>query len=98
MLRILFILLLSGSLIAGAQDTISVADSPVTTHHQPVQPQQDSIQREINNRSNQQNFNFIQELHRQQTAKKKRQMMIYFGLGIFFLVVLIVGLRRRRKK
>jgi len=40
----------------------------------------------------------FQRYQREQKAKQKKQAMIYFGLGIFFLVVLIVGLRRKIKK
>lgn len=31
-------------------------------------------------------------------AKQKKQAFLYIGLGLFFLVILIVGLRRRVKK
>jgi predicted RND superfamily exporter protein len=33
--------------------------------------------------------------HNERQAKQKKQMFIYFGLGVFFLVVLVFGLMRK---
>jgi PBP1b-binding outer membrane lipoprotein LpoB len=35
--------------------------------------------------------------HKQRQAKQKKQMFLYFGLGLFFLVVLVFGLMRKGK-
>jgi septal ring factor EnvC (AmiA/AmiB activator) len=36
--------------------------------------------------------------HNERQAKQKRKMFLYFGLGIFFLGVLVVGLMRKGKQ
>ena len=34
----------------------------------------------------------------EQKEKQKKKAMLYFGIGVFFLIVLVVGLRRKVKK
>lgn len=46
----------------------------------------------------QQNIDYMLRIQNERKAKQKKQAMLYLGLGIFFLVVLIVGLRRKAKK
>lgn len=41
---------------------------------------------------------FMKRLQEERVAKQKRKMWLYIGLGVFFLVVLIVGLRRKTVK
>jgi hypothetical protein len=36
--------------------------------------------------------------HKERQVKQKRQMFLYFGLGIFFLAVLVIGLMRKGKQ
>jgi hypothetical protein len=43
-------------------------------------------------------IDFFVRYQKEQKAKQRRQAMIYLALGIFFLIVLIVGWRRRIKK
>ena len=42
--------------------------------------------------------NYWAQYQREQKAKQKRQAIIYMAMGVAFLVVLIIGMRRRMKK
>jgi ribosomal protein L9 len=44
------------------------------------------------------NGEMILRWHNERQAKQKKQMFLYLGMGIFFLVVLIFGLMRKKKK
>jgi hypothetical protein len=44
------------------------------------------------------NINSLVHLNSERVAKEKRNAYLRIGLGIFFFVILIIGLRRRTKK
>ena len=58
----------------------------------------DSMKAANENRDFTQGLNNLMQYQKEQRAKQKKQAFIYIGLGIFFLIVLIVGLMRRRKE
>jgi len=43
------------------------------------------------------NMRYIQEIQKENDAKKKRSAMMRIFLGAGFLIILIIGLRRKRK-
>jgi hypothetical protein len=57
----------------------------------------DSMKSANENRDITQGLNNLMQYQKEQRAKQKKQAFIYIGLGIFFLIVLIVGLMRRKK-
>src|SRR5689334_7135704 len=57
----------------------------------------DSMKTANENRDITQGLNNLMQYQKEQRAKQKKQAFIYIGLGIFFLIVLIVGLMRRKK-
>ena len=57
----------------------------------------DSIKAANENRDAMQGLNNLLEYQKEQRAKQRKQAFIYIVLGIFFLIVLIVGLMRRSK-
>jgi hypothetical protein len=48
--------------------------------------------------SSQRNMNYFFELQKERRTKEKRNAIIRIGIGVAFLILLIVGLRRRRLK
>ena len=58
----------------------------------------DSIYNSLEEKRNQRNLEQFMAMQKEQQAKQKKQMWIRIGLGIFFLIILIVGIMRRRKK
>ena len=48
--------------------------------------------------SNKQNMDYILNLQKERKAKQKKAAIIRIAIGLGFLVLLIIGLRRRRKK
>lgn len=44
------------------------------------------------------NMNYILELQKERKAKQKRNAIIRIAIGIGFLILLVIGLRRRSKK
>ena len=44
------------------------------------------------------NMNYILQVQKENRAKQKKAAIIRIAIGVGFLVLLIVGLRRRRKK
>lgn len=46
----------------------------------------------------QRSANYFVELQKARRAKEKRNAVIRIGIGIFFLIILFFGLRRRTKK
>src|SRR5258706_3738070 len=46
----------------------------------------------------QRNNNYLLELQKEQRAKQKRGAIIRIAIGIGFLIILIIGLRRKGKK
>lgn len=60
--------------------------------------QTDSLQKAQLRQDAMRNGDVIMRWHNESVAKQKRKMYLYFGMGIFFLAVLIVGLLRKRKQ
>jgi hypothetical protein len=59
----------------------------------------DSVRRkEEIDRMTSRSVDYFVNYQKQQRERQKKQAMLYIGIGIFFLIVLIVGLRRRIKK
>jgi hypothetical protein len=67
-------------------------DTASAEHHL-TKEQKEEIDR-MTNRS----VEFFTTYQKQQKEKQKKKAMLYIGMGVFFLVVLVVGLRRRAKK
>jgi hypothetical protein len=79
--------------------TVEQADTSATKKAMDnVQHFIDSMKSAQMNSDAMQGINNLVRYQNEQNAKKKRQAYIYLGLGVFFLLVLIVGLRRRVKK
>lgn len=97
--RFLLVVLLLFSTLTYSQDTPGTAsklkDSLTGTTIKNTQIYPDSAQRakEISD-----GLNYLMRHQREQKAKQKRQAMIYLAIGIGFLIILIIGLRRRMKK
>jgi len=86
-----------------SQDTINKTGEQVDTSATKkaldnAQQYLDSMKSAQTNSDAMQGINNLVRYQNEQNAKKKRQAYIYLGLGVFFLVVLVVGLRRRVKK
>jgi hypothetical protein len=66
----------------------------------------DSVQEEIRKKEelkqieqdSQRNMDYFLQLQKERHAKEKRNAIIRIGIGLAFLIVLIIGLRRRRLK
>jgi hypothetical protein len=101
--KVLLTVLLLISSAAYSQDTINKkierADTSATKKGSDnAQRYSDSLKSAQTNSDPMQGINNLVRYQDEQNAKKKKQAFLYLGLGIFFLVVLIVGLRRRVKK
>jgi hypothetical protein len=63
---------------------------------------QDSIRKaeemEEFNKTNQKNLSYFLQLQKERRAKQKRNAIIRIAIGIGFLIILVIGLRRRAKK
>ena len=46
----------------------------------------------------QRNMDYFLQLQKERRAKEKRNAIMRIGIGVAFLIVLIIGLRRRRLK
>jgi hypothetical protein len=57
----------------------------------------DSIKTANMYKESMQGLNYLLQYQKEQRAKQRKQAFLYIGLGIFFLVVLIVGVMRRTK-
>jgi hypothetical protein len=57
----------------------------------------DSLKAANENRDAMQGLNNLLQYQKEQRAKQKKQAFLYIGLGIFFLIILIVGIMRRSK-
>ena len=50
------------------------------------------------NKNNQKNLSYFLQLQKGRRAKQKREAIIRIAIGIGFLIILVIGLRRRAKK
>ena len=50
------------------------------------------------NKTNQKNLSYFLQLQKERRAKQKREAIIRIAIGIGFLIILVIGLRRRAKK
>ena len=50
------------------------------------------------NKTNQKNLNYFLQLQKERRAKQKREAILRIAIGIGFLIILIIGFRRRAKK
>jgi hypothetical protein len=97
MYRIILSLFLLVSITTFSQDSIpkqidSISAIDTINSTIPAADQYQSYQ------SNERTFNTIVEYQRQSTRKKKQQAYLYIGLGVFFLLILVISIVRRRKK
>ena len=93
-MRKLFIILslFFTSIVINAQSTDSLGKD--STGQIQVKPgSQDSMDRVIMNN----NLNAFAQMQQEREKKQKQQMYIRIALGVFFLIVLIVGLTRKKK-
>lgn len=58
----------------------------------------DSMKNASMNNESMQGLDNLLRYQKEQRDKQRKQAFIYIGLGVFFLVILIVGLLRRRAK
>ncbi len=100
-------IILSGMLLCG----ISVAaQSTDTSIHMPdsitaiAEKRMDSITRAIKTRDSiaqqqqfDRNVNNIMELQKENRSKQKKAAMVRIAIGVGFLIILIIGLMRRKK-
>lgn len=56
----------------------------------------DSVERAMIDRQTKQSVDYFVQLQKERKAKEKKQAIIRIAIGIGFLIILIVGLRRRR--
>ena len=93
-------------LITGnANDTSTSKPVPINNPIQAIDKAADSLmkkeQEEVAEKTlvqNEQSLNSFMKEIRERDRKEKQQMYLRFGLGLLFLVVLIIGLLRRRKR
>ena len=84
-----------------ANDTSTARPVPINNSVQPADSAMKKEQDEISENTltqNEQNLNSFMKEIRERDRKEKQQMYLRFGLGLLFLVVLIIGLLRRRKR
>ena len=58
----------------------------------------DSMKNASMNNESMQGLDNLLRYQQEQRDKQRKQALLYIGLGVFFLVVLIVGITRRRTK
>jgi hypothetical protein len=58
----------------------------------------DSLQKEDKKRMNERSVNYFAQLSKERAAQQRKQAILYIAMGLFFLIVLVIGLRRRVKK
>ena len=102
MYRILLAVLLFISPLSFSQDTMSKAIREDTSATKKAldnaQHFLDSMKTAEQYKDVEQGLDNLARYHKEQQAKQRRQAMLYIGLGIFFIFVLIIGLRRRVKE
>jgi spermidine/putrescine-binding protein len=63
-----------------------------------MQQSLDSLRNAEMQKQAQRSGDMMMQWNKERQAKQKKQMFIYLGLGIFFLVVLVFGLMRKGKR
>jgi len=58
----------------------------------------DSVQRADIQRMTERSINYFSELQEQRRAQAKKKAILYIVMGVAFLAILLIGLRRRGKK
>lgn len=77
---------------------VQAQDSPATMRVlNDTQRFLDSMKAANENNNAMQGLNNLLQYQKEQNAKRRRQAYLYIGLGIFFLIVLIVGFMRRSR-
>lgn len=82
-----------------AQDSLSLKDpvAPLQTIEDSLQKkQQEDIRKETNDQMDR-NLSAFVRMQKEREKKEKQKMYVRIALGILFLIVLIVGLMRRRQ-
>ena len=102
MKKVIALLFTSMLLTTGnANDTSTTKPAPINN---PVQAADSVIKKEVDStgqltfQENEKNLNSLMNEIRDRDRKERQQMYLRFGLGLLFLVVLIIGLLRRRKR
>ena len=90
------------SSVAFSQDSTGVVLRQSDSLNEEIRKSQDyadSLRRkEDMDRMANNSINYFAELQRQRNARQKRQAILYITMGVLFLIVLIVGLRRKTKR
>ena len=86
------------STISSSQDTGKIKQDSLNTVINNLS-YSDSVQKgEDLKRMTDRSVSYFAQLQKQRNAQKKKQAILYLVLGVVFLIVLIVGFRRRMKK
>ena len=97
MRRFLLIILLFSAIQSGAQDSVKLSPDSVAISQPSTIPTDSSMLDKSTTDQMDRNLQaFVRAQKKRQEAEKRKSFM-YIGLGLFFLVVLIVGLRRKGK-
>lgn len=99
MRKLFFAILILYSLNTIAQDSAKVSNDTISFSASDSLDKlnKDSIFKETLER-NSKNLDSFLQYQKEQKEKEQRRAMLRIGLGIFFLIVLIIGLSRRNKK
>jgi len=82
-----------------SQDTLRSFDSAAYARMQSVNDSLEKLRNSEQIRAEtERGINALVQMQKERNEKQKRQAYIRIGLGLLFLVVLVVGLLRRRKK
>ena len=84
--------------IVPAQDTVQLVKKDSATNVMSADSNKQDEISESTLKQNEQNLNSFMKEIKERDRKEKQQMYLRFGLGLLFLVVLIIGLLRRRKR
>lgn len=87
------------SAISSSQDTDKLKQDSLNKIVNSNLSYSDSVQRaEDIKRMTDRSVSYFAQLQKQRNARQRKQAILYIVIGAVFLIVLIVGLRRRRKK
>ena len=82
-------------------DSLSIDTAQISAVHkrinEDIKEYTDSINKEMINRQTQQSIDYFVRMQNERKAKQKKQAIIRIAIGAGFLVILIIGLLRRRK-